>query len=956
MICPKCGRPVDESAVICRGCDFILDTQFLGDGILDEEHELRPGQGGVDPAAFNLADAVILGNIDEDSQSFETSDSGFHLSANMQARLYVSGRSQAMMAPDAVPALAQSIEGVRLTPFERHVLNFIDGRRPVEVIRRAAGLDEAEVKTALATLADKGVVKVVGRALADWDASAETVPKRAPQRPRVRGSMVGAVALVGDDADRAIDAAFRTQVLALPESARLMLNDEGGPFAKGDGAQGDSGKNDSMLPDDADQFVGLKGTDELKKKETTTSTVRPADVKQAVNRVSPPTGAMLRPELDRSSEDSQEGIDASAELSAVGVQIPKSRADPSDGFDDFSAPSVVSTAVLDGAAPSSSLPSEPSPRAKSGVFAESDSGGAPIAAVEQLADSRLRKRPDPAPARGSPPALVSESASGNLEPPRAAAVRASARSPADSVMATHASELGSSSGAKSEEIERRAASGEVWGESPNPATGESASLMQLLSEGDSNTANVPPEHAARMLAGRDGRGGGAPSSGEVSEEPTAAGQPPPPLKLPRLPGMAAAPLGAVPLGAAPPPPPRRRAPASGLVSMPDEHATGPIDEHSGLHGAPGARQAARADSDEGDDEGFEGPETHVARPHKSSSTGEPPPRQRPGAAPPRRTPARPQATVSPPANPSSAASGDDSRDDSQHSDSSVELLDSGLVIRPAAKAVPLSAALKHTRQAESSNPRNRPMADPPSATSTPRPRVSAEGDGQDSYSARGEDPEDTVNLEPSAAARVAAGPRVAVAGPRGVAAIPSGFSQVVAPEQVPRAKAAVNDDVRRKAVKLMDEARKEFAAGRLASARMNAKLASIYDPDNEEIRALQRQWDQPQPATAGRAPPPSKNSDEAQAEIKALYDRAQALEDDEDIDGALDVLEEGIERFPNEAAFHNRMGVILALKKRDYEGAVAAIQRAIEIAPDNLHYKNNLGKIVAKVRVRQPEA
>ena len=35
----------------------------------------------------------------------------------------------------------------------------------MEVIRRAAGLDEAEVKTALATLADKGVVKVVGRAL-----------------------------------------------------------------------------------------------------------------------------------------------------------------------------------------------------------------------------------------------------------------------------------------------------------------------------------------------------------------------------------------------------------------------------------------------------------------------------------------------------------------------------------------------------------------------------------------------------------------------------------------------------------------------------------------------------------------------------------------------------------------------------------------------------------------------
>ena len=47
MICPKCGRPVDASAVICPGCDFILDTEFLGDEILDEEQSLRPGMGGV---------------------------------------------------------------------------------------------------------------------------------------------------------------------------------------------------------------------------------------------------------------------------------------------------------------------------------------------------------------------------------------------------------------------------------------------------------------------------------------------------------------------------------------------------------------------------------------------------------------------------------------------------------------------------------------------------------------------------------------------------------------------------------------------------------------------------------------------------------------------------------------------------------------------------------------------
>ena len=65
MICPKCGRPVDESAVICPGCDFILDSGFLGEEVLDEEKDLRPGRGGIEPAVFNLADAVILGDIDD---------------------------------------------------------------------------------------------------------------------------------------------------------------------------------------------------------------------------------------------------------------------------------------------------------------------------------------------------------------------------------------------------------------------------------------------------------------------------------------------------------------------------------------------------------------------------------------------------------------------------------------------------------------------------------------------------------------------------------------------------------------------------------------------------------------------------------------------------------------------------------------------------------------------------
>lgn len=213
MICPKCGRPVTESAVICPGCDFILDSGFLGEEVLDEEKDLRPGRGGIEPAVFNLADAVILGDIDEGGQNFETSDTGFHIKESTGARLYVSGRSQALMAPDAIPARVsgQTLHDLRLTPFERHILNFIDGERPVEAIKRETGLDDVEVKTGLATLADKGVIRVVGRALVEIKPMEKRKERRSGAKDRMRRELVGAVALVGGESDQAIEDAFRTQ-------------------------------------------------------------------------------------------------------------------------------------------------------------------------------------------------------------------------------------------------------------------------------------------------------------------------------------------------------------------------------------------------------------------------------------------------------------------------------------------------------------------------------------------------------------------------------------------------------------------------------------------------------------------------------------------------------------------------------------------------------------------------
>lgn len=1106
MICPKCGRPVDENAVICRGCDFILDTEFLGDGILDEEHSLRPGAGGVDPAAFNLADAVILGNIDDDSQSFETSDSGFHLKANLSARLYVSGRSQALMSPDAVPALAQSAEGVRLTPFEKHVLAFIDGKKPVEVIRRAAGLDEAEVKTALATLADKGVVKVVGRALADFDPGNETAARRAPPRHRMRGSVVGAVALVGDEADRAIEEAFRTQVaIAAPVLGRGAAP-EGDVFQSANAANAANAASmrDGDLPSDVEQFVGLKGTDEIEKQRrvtgpgdnnaligassddsvehpTTSSTVRPSALKPAINRAGV-TGRIVRAALPPANgSDSQEGIDASADASAV----ERSLADPegseaSDGFDDFGQPSDVSTAVVARAFSQSSSDVGPggpaagggsfAERPRSGVFADiSDADELP--SVQNLADSRVVRRPDLGPARPSP-GLASEMSSSvsSAGPGRQADERRNSpprrgkrpRLLDDRSDDSSADSSGGGPGdSPSVEAERQAASGEVWEENRaapprggTAATGLlSASLSDLLSESEGDgdgerTANVPPERAREMLGGGD-----SPSSAGSFEEPTVAGQPMPPLPLPLLGRQPDPPAAPAPAPLRPPPRPPTRsghlgagAPAraeeggkaerarlrpAAMVSLPDEGAipASELDERSGLHDVDRLRMPRGAASELFDDDadGLADPPTSRQKGLKASddSTGDlgssrAPPLPQPSepsasaedagvsaersvhrdeTVPPSRLPssergaaqseepARARAGVgASPEHPDDADDADDA--DESQGDGSVELVDSGLVIRPAAKAVPLTAA---ARAARASRPRAVPDLGDAAVDDDRGQRGAAavlnEGDANDvdggeleagdvdagdvdaGDSEAGDieagdvevgdgevgDVEATVTLDAGEQGRRFGGRHVAVGGrPGAVAAIPSGFSRVVSPTEGARARPT--DENRRKARNLFDEAQKEAAAGRLGAARMNAKLASIYDPENETYRRQLEAWERPatsprpRAATTPSAEAASRVADESQAEIKALYDEAQRHEDSGDVDGALDVLEQGVQRFPNAAAFHNRLGVILALRKRDYENAVQAIQRAIDIDPDNLHYKSNLGKIVAKMR------
>jgi tetratricopeptide (TPR) repeat protein len=167
MNCPKCGRGNEDDAVICGACDYILDTRFLGDDILDERlgDDEGPTLGG---------DAVILGDLDGEYDSFLSEETGGFLTAAtaemarvvLPAETYIDAPTRALLEPAAVPSLAPDVNltDPAFSPIERAVASHVDGVRPLARITHLAGLGEADVRIAIAMLAEKGALKLAGRA------------------------------------------------------------------------------------------------------------------------------------------------------------------------------------------------------------------------------------------------------------------------------------------------------------------------------------------------------------------------------------------------------------------------------------------------------------------------------------------------------------------------------------------------------------------------------------------------------------------------------------------------------------------------------------------------------------------------------------------------------------------------------------------------------------------------
>jgi tetratricopeptide (TPR) repeat protein len=150
-----------------------------------------------------------------------------------------------------------------------------------------------------------------------------------------------------------------------------------------------------------------------------------------------------------------------------------------------------------------------------------------------------------------------------------------------------------------------------------------------------------------------------------------------------------------------------------------------------------------------------------------------------------------------------------------------------------------------------------------------------------------------------------------------------------------------------KASKLFDEALKDKKEGNLVSARMNMKLALTFDPTNE----LYQQAFDDLAKGAGANAIPSKMKSRA----RELYDAATRAEEQGNVDEAIDLLEKALGE-SKEPAYYNRLGVLLAMKKKEFGRAQELIETALKLTPGNTTYQHNLGKVLSMAATHDVDA
>lgn len=159
---------------------------------------------------------------------------------------------------------------------------------------------------------------------------------------------------------------------------------------------------------------------------------------------------------------------------------------------------------------------------------------------------------------------------------------------------------------------------------------------------------------------------------------------------------------------------------------------------------------------------------------------------------------------------------------------------------------------------------------------------------------------------------------------------------------------SVDPAVHGRAMQLIEVALKELREGRKVTALAWVKMAAELVPGDPKIEGLLASWNGTPATSAGAAAvaAPIAAPSTPQTEDQQLVAQARRLEAAGDVQGAANAYRRALKLKPSDPELYNRLGILLAVRSKDFIGATAALKKALEFAPTNLAYRSNLGKVV----------
>jgi tetratricopeptide (TPR) repeat protein len=164
MNCPKCGRKTSNLEKICSWCDYILDTSWIDEKFKKETTRVVRAADTMAVTSMSQSifgeDALIVGQARNGFSRIEAKDTGLIPQEATRADIYVGKDLLLLLEADAIPAQVESPPdaAVNLSPYESHVLQWVNGHRPIASIQRKSGLPDDSFQTAVTLLADKGFI------------------------------------------------------------------------------------------------------------------------------------------------------------------------------------------------------------------------------------------------------------------------------------------------------------------------------------------------------------------------------------------------------------------------------------------------------------------------------------------------------------------------------------------------------------------------------------------------------------------------------------------------------------------------------------------------------------------------------------------------------------------------------------------------------------------------------